>query len=67
MKKKRPNEPEEPEEPEPEPEEPDDPGDVGEGVEGYPQHVGGGYYELSNGERVQGKESAEQAESELGD
>lgn len=24
----------------------------------FPKHVGGGWYELSNGERVQGKEEA---------
>ena len=30
-----------------------------------PKHVGGGYYELSNGERVQGKEKAIQAENNL--
>lgn len=28
-------------------------------------HVGGGYYELSNGERVRGKEEAQAAENEL--
>lgn len=28
-------------------------------------HVGGGYYELSNGERVRGKEEALKAEQEL--
>ena len=26
--------------------------------EQFPKHVGGGWYELSNGERVQGKEEA---------
>ena len=26
-----------------------------------PKHVGGGYYELPNGERVKGKEAAEEA------
>ena len=31
---------------------------VDEEVEQYPKHVGGGWYELSNGERVQGKEEA---------
>lgn len=30
-----------------------------------PQHVGGGYYELSNGERVQGKEAAFEAQKAL--
>lgn len=29
------------------------------------KHVGGGYYELSNGERVRGKEEAQAAENEL--
>lgn len=29
----------------------------------YPFHIGGGWYELSNGERVQGKEAAEEAEA----
>ena len=33
--------------------------------ESYPYHVGGGWYKLSNGEQVKGKETAEQAESEL--
>ena len=28
----------------------------------FPKHVGGGWYELSNGERVQGKEEAIEAE-----
>lgn len=31
----------------------------------YPLHLGGGWYELSNGERVRGKEDAERAETEL--
>ena len=31
---------------------------VDEEVEQFPKHVGGGWYELSNGERVQGKEEA---------
>lgn len=31
----------------------------------YPKHTGGGYYELSNGEKVQGKEKAIEAENEL--
>lgn len=26
--------------------------------EGYPKHLGGGYYELPNGKRVRGKEKA---------
>jgi hypothetical protein len=33
--------------------------------ESYPAHVGGGWYELSNGEKVKGKEEAELKESEL--
>ena len=32
---------------------------------GYPRHVGGGWYELSSGERVQGRDEATQAEAEL--
>lgn len=28
----------------------------------YPHHTGGGWYELSNGEKVQGKEEAEKLE-----
>lgn len=31
----------------------------------YPKHVGGGYYELSNGEKVQGKDKAIEAEQAL--
>ena len=31
----------------------------------YPKHTGGGYYELSNGEKVQGKEKAIEAEKAL--
>lgn len=31
----------------------------------YPNHIGGGWYELSNGEKIQGKEDAEQAEEAL--
>lgn len=30
----------------------------------FPKHTGGGWYELSNGEKVQGKEEAEKAEKE---
>lgn len=29
----------------------------------YPKHIGGGWYELSSGEKVQGKEEAERKES----
>ena len=36
----------------------DEPVSVDEEVEQFPKHVGGGWYELSNGERVQGKEEA---------
>ncbi|MGF2617737.1 hypothetical protein FZC84_11925 [Rossellomorea vietnamensis] len=43
----------------------EDPKDEGgQGVE-FPKHTGGGWYELSNGERVQGKEDALAAEAEL--
>ena len=31
------------------------------------KHVGGGYYELPNGEKVQGKENAEKALAEAGE
>ena len=31
----------------------------------YPKHTGGGWYELSNGEKVQGKEDAEEAQAKL--
>ena len=34
-------------------------------VEEYPKHTGGGYYELSNGEKVQGKQKAVEAEEAL--
>jgi hypothetical protein len=46
-------------------------GFVGEEVSGnankheYPKHVGGGHYELSNGEKVKGKDEAAAAEKEL--
>ena len=33
----------------------------------YPRHTGGGYYELSNGEKVKGKAEAQEAEEKLGD
>ncbi|MFD1953732.1 hypothetical protein ACFSL6_17710 [Paenibacillus thailandensis] len=33
--------------------------------DGFPKHVGGGYYELSNGEKIRGKEKAEEAQAEL--
>lgn len=31
----------------------------------FPKHTGGGWYELSNGDKVQGKEDAEKAEAKL--
>ena len=31
----------------------------------YPKHIGGGYYELSNGEKVKGKDEALKAEEVL--
>lgn len=36
-----------------------------EAVKEYPKHTGGGYYELSNGEKVQGKVAAIEAEEAL--
>lgn len=32
--------------------------------EKFPKHTGGGWYELSNGEKVQGKEEAEKLEGD---
>ena len=32
----------------------------------YPKHTGGGWYELSNGNKVQGKENAISEQKELG-
>ncbi len=32
----------------------------------FPRHVGGGWYELSNGEKVQGKKLAEVQQKKLG-
>lgn len=32
----------------------------------YPYHTGGGWYKLSNGDKVQGKENAIEAQKELG-
>lgn len=32
----------------------------------WPKHVGGGYYELSNGEKVKGKEAAFEAQALIG-
>lgn len=34
-------------------------------VKTFPEHVGGGYYKLSNGTRVKGKEKAIEAENAL--
>lgn len=34
---------------------------------GYPKHTGGSWYELSNGEKVQGKDEALIAEKEIAD
>lgn len=31
----------------------------------FPKHVGGGYYELSNGEKIRGKDAAIKAEKAL--
>jgi hypothetical protein len=31
----------------------------------FPKHTGGGYYELSNGEKVKGKDEATAAEEEI--
>jgi hypothetical protein len=31
----------------------------------FPKHTGGGHYELSNGEKVKGKEDAEKAQAAL--
>lgn len=33
----------------------------------FPNHIGGSWYELSNGEKVQGKANAQKAEKKLGD
>ena len=37
----------------------------GRSAKEYPYHTGGGYYELSNGEKVRGKDEAAAAEEEL--
>ncbi len=31
----------------------------------FPNHVGGGYYELSNGEKIKGKKEAQKEQDEL--
>lgn len=41
----------------------EDPGEANESE--FPKHTGGGYYELSNGEKVKGKEAAEKSENAL--
>lgn len=33
----------------------------------FPKHTGGGWYELSNGEKVQGRKEAKDKEKEVGD
>ena len=33
--------------------------------ENFPKHTGGGWYELSNGEKIQGKDEALEAEAQL--
>lgn len=33
----------------------------------YPKHTGGGWYELSSGEKVKGKDAAAAAQKQLGD
>lgn len=49
-----------------EPEEPEEPGEGGiETFSSFPTHTGGGWYELSNGEKVQGKDTAIEAEKAL--
>lgn len=39
--------------------------DKNEAESEFPKHTGGGYYELSNGEKVKGKDEAAAAEEEL--
>lgn len=34
-------------------------------TEEFPRHTGGGHYELSNGEKIKGREDAEKAEEAL--
>lgn len=38
---------------------------VPEGNADYPWHLGGGYYELSDGSKVRGKDEAEKAEKQI--
>ncbi len=35
--------------------------------EDFPKHTGGGWYELSNGEKVQGKDEAKDKQLEVGE
>ncbi|SDO79391.1 hypothetical protein [Halobacillus aidingensis] len=44
---------------------PEDKGEEGNEENEFPKHSGGGYYELSNGEKVKGKEEAQKAQSDL--
>lgn len=38
---------------------------IGDSTGNYPKHLGGGWYELSTGERIQGKDDAAAAEKAL--
>jgi hypothetical protein len=59
--------PEPVEEPQPEPEADGGAEEAEQDEEPYePEHVGGGYYELSNGERVKGRPEAHEAQQKLG-
>jgi len=44
---------------------PEDNEGQGDQSDQFPRHTGGGYYELSNGDKVQGKEKANEAEQAL--
>ena len=37
----------------------------GDSTSQWPKHTGGGYYELSNGEKVKGKDAATAAQTEI--
>ncbi len=39
----------------------------GDNPSDYPRHTGGGWYELSSGEKVKGKDAAAAAQKQLGD
>lgn len=39
--------------------------DIGSSTDEFPKHTGGGWYELSNGEKVQGKDEAIEEEAKL--